>query len=750
MSKHVPPPPPRAPDIEPVELKDALEERYLAYALSTIMHRALPDVRDGLKPVHRRLLHVMRLLRLDPSAAFKKSAKIVGDVMGGYHPHGDQSIYDALVRLAQDFSSRYPLVDGQGNFGNIDGDGAAAYRYTEARMTEVAGLLLDGLDEETVDFRANYDGSVQEPVVLPGAFPNLLANGATGIAVGMATSIPPHNAAELCDAALHLIKTPNAGVEKLTQFVVGPDFPTGGVVIDSRESIIEAYKTGRGAFRVRARWSQEELGRGGWQIIVTEIPYMVQKSKLIERVAELMSDKKLPLIGDIRDESAEDIRIVIEPKTRNIDATLLMEQLFRNTEFESRIPLNMNVLSGGKVPKVMSLRDVLREWLEHRKEVLVRRTNFRLGEIARRLEILGGYLIAYLNLDEVIRIIREEDEPKPALMQRFDLTDTQAEAILNMRLRALRRLEEMEIRRENDSLIKEQKGLKGLLKSEDEQWETISGEIKGIKEKFSKKTALGKRRTDFAEAPDVDADLEEMMTEKEPVTIVCSEKGWIRSMKGHLEDASGLTYKDGDRGKFVVNAMTTDKIMLFSSSGKFFTLEVSRLPGGRGHGEPVRLMADVDAADTVVSLFVHQPGTRRLLASTEGDGFVVAEDECVANTRKGKQVLNVKAPVEAQSCVVVPPDADHVATVGENRKLLIFKLAEVPDMARGKGVRLQKFKDGGLSDVQCFKLKSGLIWIDSSGREFVSTDLGEWIGERAQAGRLPPKGFPRNNRFRNG
>ena len=750
MSKHVPPPPPRAPDIEPVELKDALEERYLAYALSTIMHRALPDVRDGLKPVHRRLLHVMRLLRLDPSAAFKKSAKIVGDVMGGYHPHGDQSIYDALVRLAQDFSSRYPLVDGQGNFGNIDGDGAAAYRYTEARMTDVAGLLLDGLDEETVDFRANYDGSVQEPVVLPGAFPNLLANGATGIAVGMATSIPPHNAAELCDAALHLIKTLNAGVEKLTQFVVGPDFPTGGIVIDSRESIIEAYKTGRGAFRVRARWSQEELGRGGWQIVVTEIPYMVQKSKLIERVAELMSDKKLPLIGDIRDESAEDIRIVIEPKTRNIDATLLMEQLFRNTEFESRIPLNMNVLSGGKVPKVMSLRDVLREWLEHRKEVLVRRTNFRLGEIARRLEILGGYLIAYLNLDEVIRIIREEDEPKPALMQRFDLTDTQAEAILNMRLRALRRLEEMEIRRENDSLIKEQKGLKGLLKSEDEQWETISGEIKGIKEKFSKKTALGRRRTDFAEAPDVEADLEEMMTEKEPVTIVCSEKGWIRSMKGHLEDASGLTYKDGDRGKFVVNAMTTDKIMLFSSSGKFFTLEASRLPGGRGHGEPVRLMADVDAADTIVSLFVHQPGTRRLLASTEGDGFVVAEDECVANTRKGKQVLNVKAPVEAQSCVVVPPDADHVATVGENRKLLIFKLAEVPDMARGKGVRLQKFKDGGLSDVQCFKLKSGLTWIDSSGREFVSTDLGEWIGERAQAGRLPPKGFPRNNRFRNG
>ena len=746
MSKHVPPPP-RAPDIEPVELKQALEERYLAYALSTIMHRALPDVRDGLKPVHRRLLHVMRLLRLDPSAAFKKSAKIVGDVMGGYHPHGDQSIYDALVRLAQDFSSRYPLVDGQGNFGNIDGDGAAAYRYTEARMTDVAGLLLDGIDEDTVDFRPNYDGSVQEPVVLPGAFPNLLANGATGIAVGMATSIPPHNAAELCDAALHLIKTPGASVEKLTQFVVGPDFPTGGIIIDSRESVIEAYKTGKGAFRVRARWSQEDVGRGGWQIVVTEIPYMVQKSKLIERVAELMTDRKLPLIGDIRDESAEDIRIVIEPKTRNVDATLLMEQLFRNTEFESRIPLNMNVLSGGKVPKVMSLRDVLREWLDHRKEVLVRRTNFRLAEIARRLEVLGGYLIAYLNLDEVIRIIREEDEPKPALMKRFELTDVQAEAILNMRLRALRKLEEMEIRRENDSLIKEQKGLKGLLKSDELQWTKIGEEIKGIKEKFSKKTPLGRRRTDFAEAPDVEADLEEMLTEKEPITVVCSEKAWIRAMKGHLEDTSGLTYKDGDREKFVVKAMTTDKIMLLSSSGKFFTLDASKLPGGRGHGEPVRLMADVDAADQIVALFVYQPGAKRLLASSEADGFIVAEDECVANTRKGKQVLNVKAPVEAQVCVPVPEGSDHVATIGENRKMLILKIAEVPEMARGKGVRLQKFKDGGLSDVRAFKMKEGLTWTDSSGREFNVTDLGEWKGERAQAGRMPPKGFPKNNKF---
>ena len=746
MKKPVTPPTPPTP-VEPIELQHALEERYLAYALSTIMHRALPDVRDGLKPVHRRLLHVMRVLRLDPNSAFKKSAKIVGDVMGGYHPHGDQSIYDALVRLAQDFSSRYPLVDGQGNFGNIDGDSAAAYRYTEARMTAVAGLLLDGIDEDTVDFRPNYDGSVTEPVVLPGAFPNLLANGATGIAVGMATSIPPHNAAELCDAALHLIKTPNAGVDKLCQFVIGPDFPTGGVVIDGRESIIEAYRTGKGSFRVRARWTVEDLGRGAWQIVVTEIPYMVQKSKLIERVAELLTDKKLPLLGDIRDESAEDIRVVIEPKTRNIEPAVLMEQLFRATEFENRIPLNMNVLSQGKVPKVMSLKDVLKEWLDHRKEVLVRGTNFRLAEIARRLEILEGYLIAYLNLDEVIRIIREEDEPKPALIARFTLTDNQAEAILNMRLRALRKLEEMEIRNEHDKLTKEQKGLQGLLKSEEDQWNQISDDIRKVKETYSKKTPLGRRRTDFAEAPDVAEVLDDMLVEKEPVTVVCSEKGWIRSMKGHLEDTSGLTYKDGDQGRFVVKAMTTDKIMLFSSSGKFFTLEASKLPGGRGNGEPVRLMADMEATDQIVSLFVYQAGGKRLLASTDGDGFIVAEDDCVATTRKGKQVLNVKVPTEALVCRTVPADSDHVATVGENRKLLVFKLAELPEMARGKGVRLQKFKDGGLSDVTTLNLKAGLHWIDSSGREWTVTDLAEWIGERAQSGKLPPKGFPKNNKF---
>jgi topoisomerase IV subunit A len=746
MKKPVPPPPP-PPDIEPVELQHALEERYLAYALSTIMHRALPDARDGLKPVHRRLLHVMRVLRLDPNSAFKKSAKIVGDVMGGYHPHGDQSIYDALVRLAQDFSSRYPLVDGQGNFGNIDGDSAAAYRYTEARMTAVAGLLLEGIDEDTVDFRPNYDGSVTEPVVLPGAFPNLLANGATGIAVGMATNIPPHNAAELCDAALHLIKTPNAGVEKLCQFVIGPDFPTGGIVIDSRESIVEAYKTGRGGFRVRARWSVEELGRGGWQVVVTEIPYIVQKSKLIERVAELLNDKKLPLLGDIRDESAEDIRVVLEPKTRNIEPTLMMEQLFRASEFESRISLNMNVLSNGKVPKVMSLRDVLREWLDHRKQVLVRGTNFRLAEIARRLEILEGYLIAYLNLDEVIKIIREEDEPKPRLIARFKLTDVQAESILNMRLRALRKLEEMEIRKEHTELTKEQKGLKGLLKSDDEQWSRIADDIKKVKEAYSKKTPLGKRRTDFAEAPDVAEELDEMLVEKEPVTVVCSEKGWIRSMKGHLEDSSGLTYKDGDEGRFVVKAMTTDKIMLFSSSGKFFTLDAAKLPGGRGHGEPVRLMADLEATDQIVSLFVYQPATKLVVASSEGDGFIVNQDECVATTRKGKQVLNVKVPAEAQVCRELVDNADHVATIGENRKLLIFKLSEVPEMSRGKGVRLQKFKDGGLSDATTLNLKAGLNWVDSSGRSWNVTELREWIGERAQSGKLPPKGFPKSNSF---
>ena len=740
--------PPGSPDgIEPIDLRSALEERYLAYALSTIMHRALPDVRDGLKPVHRRLLYAMRMLRLDPTQGFKKCARVVGDVIGKYHPHGDQAVYDAMVRLAQDFAQRYPLVEGQGNFGNIDGDNAAAYRYTEARLTEVAMALLDGIDEDTVDFRETYNGEDKEPVVLPGAFPNLLANGATGLAVGMATSIPPHNAGELCDAALHLIKFPNAGIDKLMQFVPGPDLPTGGIIIDTPEQIAEAYRSGRGGFRIRAKWETEDLGRGTWQIVVTEMPYQVQKGRLVEKIAELLTDRKLPLLADVRDESAEDIRLVLEPKNRTVDPVLLMEQMFKLTELESRFSLNMNVLSMGKVPKVLGLRDVLREWLDHRKDVLVRRSNHRLAVIGRRLEILGGYLIAYLNIDEVIAIIRGEDEPKPVLMSRFDLTDTQAEAILNMRLRALRKLEEFEIRKEHDALSEEKAGLEALLASEEAQWTRISDEIRETREKFGKKTKLGERRTRFSEAPAIDVDLDEALIEKEPVTVVCSEKGWIRAMKGHLQDAAALSYKDGDNGKFVFHAETTNKVLLLSSSGKFFTLDVNKLPGGRGHGEPVRLMADLDAADAIVALFVHQPGRKLLLASTEGNGFVVNEDDCVANTRKGKQVLNVKMPVEALLCRPIEQGDDHLACVGDNRKLLVFPLSELPEMARGKGVRLQRYKDGGLSDARSFKYGDGLTWNDSSGRTWTVSELDEWIGLRAQAGRLPPKGFPRKNKF---
>jgi topoisomerase-4 subunit A len=745
MGKRIEPPPPHA--VESINLRDALEERYLAYALSTIMNRALPDARDGLKPVHRRILYGMQILRLDPGTAFKKCAKIVGDVMGSFHPHGDQAIYDALVRLAQDFSSRYPLIEGQGNFGNIDGDSAAAYRYTEARMTDVAKALLDGINENTIDFRPNYSGESEEPIVLPAAFPNLLANGASGIAVGMATSIPPHNVAELADAALHLIKTPNATVQKLMQYVPGPDFPTGGIIVDDRATLAEAYKTGRGSFRIRARWKQEDLGRGTWQIVITEIPYQVQKGRLVEKIAELLSERKLPLLADVRDESAEDIRLVLEPKSRSVDPVLLMESLFHLTELETRFPLNLNVLSHGKVPVVMSLRDALREWLDHRKQVLVRRSRFRLDEIAKRLEILDGYLIAYLNIDEVIRIIRREDEPKPVLMKRFKLTDVQAEAILNMRLRALRKLEEFEIRAEHESLRKEQAALNKLLKSDEAQWQRISDEVKAIKAKYAKNTALGRRRTDFAAAPEVDFDAEQALVEREPITVVCSERGWIRAMRGHLETPGELSFKEGDKLKFLVHAETTDKIMLFASSGRFFTLDASKLPGGRGHGEPLRLMADLEVSEHIAALFVHRPERKLIVASTAGDGFIVSETECVATTRKGKQILNVRPPAEAKLCVAVDEKATHLAAIGDNRKLLIFSLKEVPEMTRGKGVRLQKYKDGGLSDARAFNLKDGLSWTDSSGRSFTVTDLKDWIGERAQAGRLPPKGFPKSNRF---
>jgi topoisomerase IV subunit A len=741
-------PPPSPDGIEPISLREALEERYLAYALSTIMHRALPDVRDGLKPVHRRLLYAMRLLRLDPASGFKKCARVVGDVIGKYHPHGDQAVYDALVRLAQSFAVRYPLIEGQGNFGNIDGDNAAAYRYTEARLTDVAMALLEGIDEDTVDFRDTYNGEDSEPIVLPGGFPNLLANGSSGIAVGMATSIPPHNAAELCDAALHLIRHPSATTSRLVQFVPGPDLPTGGIIVDARQSIHDAYETGRGSFRVRARWEKEDLGRGTWQIVITEIPYQVQKARLVEKLAELLSDRKLPLLADVRDESAEDVRLVLEPRSRTVDPVLLMESLFKLTDLETRLALNMNVLARGRVPMVLSLRGVLRQWLDHRKDVLVRRTRHRLAEIARRLDVLGGLLIAYLNLDEVIRIIRESDEPKPALVARFTLTDTQAEAILNMRLRSLRKLEEIEIRREHEALTAEQGTLDALMASEDAQWNTIEGEIRASRKRFGKDTALGKRRTDFADAPDmVGVDLDQAMIEKEPVTVVCSDKGWIRAVKGHIADASGLTYKQGDSGRFVIPATTTDKLVLFASSGKVFTLDVARLPGGRGAGEPVRLMADMEASDAVVALMVHVPGRHLIVASSDGYGFVVAEDDCLATTRKGKQVLNVKLPAETQACAVVPEGADHVAVVGENRKLLVFPVSELPRMSRGRGVRLQKYRDGGLSDIKAFRLADGLSWRDTSGRTFTASDVTEWIGARAQSGRLPPKGFPRSNRF---
>jgi topoisomerase-4 subunit A len=740
--------PPEPADIEDVALRTALEERYLAYALSTIMHRALPDARDGLKPVHRRILYGMRLLRLDPGTPFKKSAKIVGDVMGSFHPHGDQAIYDAMVRLAQDFSSRYPLVDGQGNFGNIDGDNPAAYRYTEARMTDVARLLLEGIDEDGVEFRANYDGQSKEPVVLPGGFPNLLANGAQGIAVGMATAIPPHNAAELCDAALHLIDKPDAKSRALLKWVKGPDFPTGGIVVDSKESIAEAYTTGRGAFRTRAKWHQEEGARGTWAVVVTEIPWLVQKSRLIEKIAELLNAKKLPLVDDIRDESAEDIRIVIEPKSRNVDPELLMESLFKLTELESRISLNLNVLVKGRIPKVVGLAEALREWLDHLRDVLLRRSNYRKAQIEHRLEVLGGYLIAYLNIDKVIKIIRTEDEPKPALIKAFKLTEVQAEAILNMRLRSLRKLEEMEIRTEDKNLRAELKGINAVLGSEAEQWKKVAEQVRKVRDMFGPKTPLGKRRTIFADAPEHDlAAIEEAFVEREPVTVVVSDKGWVRTLKGHVEDLSNLSFKTDDKLGFSFFAETTSKILLLATNGRFYSLDVAKLPGGRGHGEPIRMFIDMEQDAAIVTVFVNTGGRKFLIASHEGQGFVVNEDDCVGTTRKGKQVLNVEMPNEARALTAVT--GDTVAVIGENRKLLIFPLDQVPEMARGRGVRLQKYKDGGLSDVVVFTAKEGLKWRDSAGREFSATmkELSDWRGNRADAGRLPPKGFPKSNKF---
>jgi len=748
MSKKVIPPQPS--EVHEIPLREALEERYLAYALSTIMHRALPDARDGLKPVHRRILYGMRLLRLDPGAQFKKSAKIVGDVMGNFHPHGDQAIYDALVRLAQDFSSRYPLVDGQGNFGNIDGDNAAAYRYTEARLTEVARLLLEGIDEDAVDFRPSYDGVMQEPVVLPAAFPNLLANGAQGIAVGMATSIPPHNVAELCDAALYLIEQPKARTRTLLKFVLGPDFPTGGVIVDPPDVIAEAYATGRGSFRVRARWKSEDTGRGTYQIVVTEIPWQVQKMRLVERIAELINERKLPLLADMRDESAEDVRIVLEPRSRSVDPTLLMESLFKLTELEARVPLNMNVLLRGRIPKVVGLAEVLGEWLTHRREVLLRRSRHRLAEIEHRLEVLGGYLVAYLNIDKVIKIIRKEDEPKPALMKTFKLSDIQADAILNMRLRNLRRLEEMEIRQEDKTLRAEKKGIEELLRSEKQQWQRIAEQVRKVRDMFGGKTQVGKRRTSFAQAPAHDeAAIEEALVEREPVTIVVSEKGWIRALRGQIADLAGLSFKAGDSLKLAFFAETTSKLLIFATNGRFYTIEAAKLPGGRGHGEPIRLFIDLEQEGDVVSVFRYEGGRKLIVASRQGRGFIAPEDECLANTRKGKQVLNVRPPDQART--IAPLEGDLVAAIGENRKMVIFPIDQVPEMARGRGVRLQRYKNGGLSDIKTFEVEKGLSWTDSAGRIFTLSlkELADWRGSRADAGRLAPKGFPKTNTFGN-
>ena len=730
--------------IHDVSLSEALGERYLSYALSTITARSLPDVRDGLKPVHRRLLYAMRELRLDPRSGFKKCARIVGDVMGKYHPHGDGSIYDAMVRLAQEFSQRYPLVDGQGNFGNIDGDNPAAMRYTEARLTAIAEVMLDGIEEDAVDFRETYDSEGREPVVLPAAFPNLLANGATGIAVGMATSIPPHNAGELCGALLHLIAHPEASVADLMQHVLGPDLPTGGLLVEDPAMIRAAYETGRGSFRVRARWEVEKLKSGTWQVVVTEIPFQVQKSKLVERIAELIFNRKAALLGDVRDESTEDVRLVLEPRSRNVEPELLMESLFRLTDLEARISLNMNVLDFGRTPRVMSLKEVLRAFLDHRDEVLVRRSRHRLDKIANRLEVLGGYMIAYLNLDEVIRIIREEDDPKAEMIARFELTEVQAEAILNMRLRALRKLEEIAIEKEIKALRKEQRELTTLIADPGLRARHIADQVEETRRQFGGDDAIGRRRTTLADAPMTSEMPIEAIVEREPITVLLSKKGWIKAAKGHLAGDAEQRWKDGDADRFRIHAETTDKLLIFATNGRFYTLSGDKLPGGRGFGEPVRLMIDLGNDHEIVTLMVHRPSRKLLVAASDGRGFLIPEEDVVAQTRAGRQVLNVSGDIEGSVCTIV--DGDHVATIGDNRKLLVFPLDEIPEMTRGRGVMLQKFKDGGLADAKVFRLVEGLSW-RLGDRERRESDIRPWLGKRAQAGRLPPNGFPRNNRF---
>ena len=726
-------------------LRRAIGDRYLTYALSTIMHRALPDARDGLKPVHRRILYAMYRLKLVANGKFLKSAKISGDTMGDFHPHGDAAIYDAMARLAQDFSVRYPMVDGQGNFGNIDGDNPAAARYTEARMTAIAEAMLVGMEENAVDFQDNYDGRLTEPSVLPASFPNLLANGSTGIAVGMATNIPPHNIGELLDASIHLIKAPNARDETLMDFVPGPDFPTGGILVEPRESLLETYRTGRGPMRLRSKWEIEDLPRGLWQIVITEIPYQVQKSKLIEKIAELIQLKKLPILADVRDESAEDIRLVLEPRAKTVDPTVLMETLFRMSDLEVRFNLNLNTLIDGRTPKVCSMKEVLRAFIDHKRDVLLRRSKHRMDKIDHRLEVLEGYIVAFLNLDRVIEIIRNEDEPKKIMMNEFSLSDVQVEAILNMRLRSLRKLEEIELRTELDSLQLERADLDDLLSSEKMQWDRIINELRDTRKLFGKNSDGGARRTELADAPDFEEVPIEAMIEKEPITIVCSAMGWVRAMKGHVDLTQELKYKDGDEKRFVFHAETTDKLLMFGGNGRFYTMSCSELPGGRGMGEPIRLIVDLPNDANMIDLFIHQPDRKLLLASSAGDGFIVEENDIVAQTRTGKQVLNVKNDITALICK--PVAGDYVATVGQNRKVLIFPIDELPIMSRGKGVRMQKYKDGGLNDATTFNLIDGLSWLDPAGRRRIESELADWVGKRAGAGRMAPRGFPRENKF---
>lgn len=730
--------------IRDVQFGEELSKRYLSYAMSTIVSRSLPDVRDGLKPVHRRLMYAMRQLHLDPKNGYKKCARVVGDVIGKYHPHGDSAVYGAMVRLAQDFSVRYPLVDGQGNFGNIDGDGAAAMRYTEARLTEFAMDLMDGLSDDAVEFADTYDGEDSEPVVMPAMVPNLLCNGAMGIAVGMATNIPPHNLSEVSDALLYMIENPQCDDESLVRRLKGPDFPTGGVIVDSFETILNNYKQGKGNFRVRAKWAVEDLGHGQYQIVVTEIPYQVIKSKLIEKIAELLLNKKLPLLGDVRDESAEDVRIVLEPKSRLVDATLLMEQLFKLTDMEAKFNMNMNVLDLDGVPRVMSIVEVLHDYLQHRNHILLRKINYKLNKINARLEILEGYLIAYVNLDEIIRIIREEDEPKAVMMREFKLTDNQAEAILNMKLRNLRKLDEQQINGEHSDLLEEKASLEILQGDESKRWAYIAEEIKRIKEKYSKKTALGRRRTEFAEAP---ADIEfvpEAWIEKEPITVILSQKGWIRCVKGYADLKEPFKFKDDDALLFAIHAQTTDKIVILDNKGKFFTIAANDIPSGRGFGQPLRLMIDLANNDEVVSMFVYEPKTNYLIASDKGYGFVVDENHILAQTRQGRRIMNVADDENVRFCVKM--DGDYIAVVGENRRLLVFKAEEVPAMARGHGVLLQKYKDGNIADIQVFKGEEGFSYNRAGG---ISTEkeLITWLGHRAQVGKLVPFGFPKNNKF---